>query len=1209
MANYEYEFGRRNRDASYTLLLTKAKLANGVNWRYGYTFIDLRIKHHARGSFTDRVVITNVTHANGESTSYGYGIDSSLRYQGKLYATRLTNRRHKGNGKIENGNWDFQSLVGPSIDNNATKLIRVKGPYNTSDYVFNGYQHGNLWKLGTPAEITIYANHNTSGSNVIQKEIYQWQDVLHNTQPYKASLIKTEDVFDAITKRAVLKQKKIIRGADSYTSYYSDYDKYDNPRQVKQTGNNKARTLKLDILNLEDKNILGLKTNVIVDNNQIIKQDFDSNGNLIAVDKLGVKASYKYSNGLLTEANDSNNNATYFSNYNSGVAQTINYPDGTSEYKTVNDFGSVASTTDAMGNQVKYIYDNIGRLVSTQPAQGVAEQYSYKLFTKSTAHGNYNSNEDFNAYNLLLDKKENNKSIIIRYDALGRKIFQSYRSSGGTTLRGHYYTYDSLNRITADCSPKQGVNCITYSYTGNNTSTISYPNGETKTESLQAFGDPDSGSIINIKHGEQITDITRDNLGYVTLVKQGNISKHYNYDKNYNLVKYSEPETGVTEYKYDNVGNVIEKINGNLATKYNYHKKNYRLLGIDYSDDSYNEEFSYDKNGNIIKSKKGRVEKNYKYNQNNKLVEEGISFSELNTKNNINLSVAYNYNNYGQLMSLKYPDNTTVDYLPNADGLPTKIGDYISHIQYFSNNHWSSMTLGNRVSVNAGMDDFNRINKFNYGPLSLYYNYDSNNNLKRLDISDLSYKQFNHHLNFSYDNQGRITKANGPWGNIEYSYDYNSNIIIIENKKDKNDLVKLNYKNGRLEQMFDMNNPKFSLEDFGYDSLGNIKHIKNNNYLYGLDSNLLTAYGKDYLTFDYDTDHHRVIKTSNNHESLIFYNNAGEALYEYNPRKKQAIKYIYFNGQRIAKVADNNIYYYYNDALGSPISMADSKGNILWREVYQPFGNRLMKQDNKSNKHWFIGKELDSNNLAYFGARYYSSDLARFMSPDPVAVNPTNPASFNKYMYANNNPYKYVDVDGREPNLLPVMIAEFAFGAVIGGLSAYDGENYRSMAVGAIAGGVAAVMTSPAASRASAIAAARGFGAGAQVAAGAMAEMGVNATATSVTSLINDGDAKFGASIVSSLYGYGAGRKINYGGQPSKSVAEVITKGKYSTALSFVSMKLHNDILEPKSYNMVNNHFERKNSFENAYGQFEAWYRNAYTENNNGYFGFHFNVG
>ncbi len=38
---------------------------------------------------------------------------------------------------------------------------------------------------------------------------------------------------------------------------------------------------------------------------------------------------------------------------------------------------------------------------------------------------------------------------------------------------------------------------------------------------------------------------------------------------------------------------------------------------------------------------------------------------------------------------------------------------------------------------------------------------------------------------------------------------------------------------------------------------------------------------------------------------------------------------------------------------------------------------------------------------------------ARLVSADPVQANPNNGQNFNRYWYANNNPYKFIDPDGR----------------------------------------------------------------------------------------------------------------------------------------------------------------------------------------------------
>jgi uncharacterized protein RhaS with RHS repeats len=49
------------------------------------------------------------------------------------------------------------------------------------------------------------------------------------------------------------------------------------------------------------------------------------------------------------------------------------------------------------------------------------------------------------------------------------------------------------------------------------------------------------------------------------------------------------------------------------------------------------------------------------------------------------------------------------------------------------------------------------------------------------------------------------------------------------------------------------------------------------------------------------------------------------------------------------------------------------------------------------------------------GARYYDPVLGRFMGVDPAPPSLGNVHSLNRYAYANNNPYRYVDPDGHLP--------------------------------------------------------------------------------------------------------------------------------------------------------------------------------------------------
>ncbi len=94
---------------------------------------------------------------------------------------------------------------------------------------------------------------------------------------------------------------------------------------------------------------------------------------------------------------------------------------------------------------------------------------------------------------------------------------------------------------------------------------------------------------------------------------------------------------------------------------------------------------------------------------------------------------------------------------------------------------------------------------------------------------------------------------------------------------------------------------------------------------------------------------------------------------------------------------------------------ADVMDLVLEQNDYRPFGERVdderMEVDGE-NRYRFAGKEEQTFlNGVYsdFGARYHSSDIQRWTTPDPLAEKYYD---LSPYAFCNNNPVNFVDPDG-----------------------------------------------------------------------------------------------------------------------------------------------------------------------------------------------------
>ncbi len=104
--------------------------------------------------------------------------------------------------------------------------------------------------------------------------------------------------------------------------------------------------------------------------------------------------------------------------------------------------------------------------------------------------------------------------------------------------------------------------------------------------------------------------------------------------------------------------------------------------------------------------------------------------------------------------------------------------------------------------------------------------------------------------------------------------------------------------------------------------------------------------------------------------------------------------------------------YQHTDVLGSVIMETDTTGQIIGsKHQYKPFGEGANGQ--KSGLGYTGHLEDTDIGLTYMQQRYYDPVIGRFYSNDPVGFTASNPMMFNRYAYANNNPYMYIDPDGR----------------------------------------------------------------------------------------------------------------------------------------------------------------------------------------------------
>ncbi|MDD6573233.1 MAG: RHS repeat-associated core domain-containing protein, partial [Thermoflexaceae bacterium] len=278
---------------------------------------------------------------------------------------------------------------------------------------------------------------------------------------------------------------------------------------------------------------------------------------------------------------------------------------------------------------------------------------------------------------------------------------------------------------------------------------------------------------------------------------------------------------------------------------------------------------------------------------------------------------------------------------------------------------------------------------------------------------------------YTYDKAGRLTgqmdvaEDGTVIQNLGYSYDGYGNITaqtgILPDPSDWN-LTERSMKYDDANRLIEYNG-----HIVRYDSKGNM--------VYGPLEGVMTEFRYDCrnrliqagnTSYTYDAENNRIASTTDGVTTEYVINTQPElsqVLEEY-VNHEVAVTYTYGNGRLIGETSgEKGERYYHYDNLGSTRAITDEKGDIRAEYSYGIYGE-LISGDRSQTGYLYngaYGVHTDGNGLYYMRARYYNTDISRFINQDILSGSPAASQSLNRYAYCQGNPLNRTDPFGLCP--------------------------------------------------------------------------------------------------------------------------------------------------------------------------------------------------
>jgi len=584
------------------------------------------------------------------------------------------------------------------------------------------------------------------------------------------------------------------------------------------------------------------------------------------------------------------------------------------------------------------------------------------------------------------------------YDMLNNLTKVNQQGSNSANARVRTFTYDSLSRLVCAANPEvQSVTCPS-------TATGTYPSGAI-TYSYDADGNvatrvaPQANQFTTTQ--QTTTTYTYDGLNRVLQVAHAN------------------PSNAAASYSYD--GTAISGCTGisipTLSSPQNLIGRRSAMC-TQQSTSS----FSYDPMGRLWAEARS------------------VGFSAP-----VTYTTGYTYWKDGSLDTLTYPSTDVVTYAVGRAGRVTQISDSNNTFvaapstppMYTPNGALANMGQGSGITTNNIYNDRLQPILLSAGPtsgpvFSLCYDFHSGVAITKTSTDPCQFSAYTSGNNgnvfqvfdnldstrnvaFAYDSLNRITQANtvnttsgNCWGET-YTIDAWGNLTNIAAAPGMGGTCSTESLSAAPANVGNQ------LNGYTYDAAGNL--LLNSTTNYNAENQLYNPAAT--YTYWYDADGVRARKAASATVGTMYWPGAGgEFLMETNGSGAINEEYIYFNGERIARVdrPSGTVHYYLSNHLGSHMVVTNATGACEQDIDYYPYGGVVTDHCPKVPQHYkFTGKERDTESgNDYFGARYYASSLGRFMVSDKAFNDQSqnDPQSWNLYGYVRNNPISFTDPTG-----------------------------------------------------------------------------------------------------------------------------------------------------------------------------------------------------